>query len=348
MTSEGLPLPAGWGGAPLDAETDAALVAMPKVELHVHVEGAQRPDTIWEMARRNGVTLPADSPEAWRAFYRYRDFAHFIQVYIAASRAIRTPRDFTDMLVAFHADQAAQQVVYTEAFLSASLYVEGFDQGAVIEAIAEGLAVGRAQSGVEVRLIPDIARNFPASQHAVLAFTLAGLKAGVFIGLGLGGLEAGYPPELFSEVFAEARCNGLRVVAHAGEGAGADSVRGAVETLRAERIGHGIRCLEDPALVALLRERQLPLEVCPVSNYRTGVVAAGARHPVFAMLEAGLNCSVNSDDPPMFATTLTDEFRFLARQGVPLSRLRALTVAAAEASFLPDDAKRALVARVGG
>jgi adenosine deaminase len=298
------------------------------------------------MAQRNGVALPAESPEAWRAYFTYRDFPHFIEVYLAASRAIRAPRDFTDMLVAFHADQAAQGVVYTEAFLSASLYVTGFDQPAVLEAIGAGLAIGRAQSGVEVRLIPDIARNFPASQWDVLRFTLAGQKAGVFIGLGLGGLEAGYPPQLFTEVFAEARRNGLRVVAHAGEGAGADSVRGAVEALGAERIGHGIRCLEDPGVVALLRERQVPIEVCPTSNYRTGVVAPGAPHPVFAMLEAGLNCSVHSDDPPMFATTLTDEFRFLARGGLSVDRLRALTVAAADASFLPADERRRLVARV--
>lgn len=331
---------------PLAPDLEAAVAAMPKVELHVHVEGAQRPDTIWDMAQRNGVALPAPTREAWRAFYRYRDFAHFIQVYIAASRAIRAPRDFTDMLVAFHADQAAQGIVYTEAFLSASLYVDGFDQGAVLEAIAEGLAVGQAQSGVVVRLIPDIARQVPETQRAVLAFTLAGQKAGVFIGLGLGGLEAGYPPELFTHVFAEARRNGLRVVAHAGEGAGAESVRGAVEALGAERIGHGIRCLEDPGVVAMLRERQVPLEVCPMSNYRTGVVAAGAPHPVFAMLEAGLNVTVHSDDPPMFATTLTDEFRFLARGGVLLERLRALTVAAAAASFLPDDERARLVARV--
>lgn len=337
--------PAG-SPTPLPPADEATLVAMPKVELHVHVEGAQRPDTIWDMAQRNGVALPAPSREAWRAFYRYRDFAHFIQVYIAASRAIRAPRDFTDMLVAFHADQAAQHIVYTEAFLSASLYVTGFDQAAVLEAIAEGLAIGRAQSGVEVRLIPDIARQVPDTQRAVLAFTLAGQKAGVFIGLGLGGLEAGFPPSLFTDVFAEARANGLRVVAHAGEGAGAESVRGAVEALGAERIGHGIRCLEDPNVVALLRERQVPLEVCPMSNYRTGVVSPEAPHPVFAMLDAGLNVTAHSDDPPMFATTLTDELRFLARGGVPVSRLRAMTVAAAQASFLSEGERQQLVARV--
>jgi len=173
--------------------------------------------------------------------------------------------------------------------------------------------VGRERHGVEVRFIPDIARNFPQSKRRVLEFTLAGQKAGVFIGLGLGGLEAGYPPELFVDGFAEARANGLHVVAHAGEGAGTESIWGAVEKLKAERIGHGIRCLEDPSLVAMLKERQIPIEVCPTSNYRTGLVPKGAPHPIMRMIELGLNVTVNSDDPPMFGTTLTEEYREVAR-----------------------------------
>jgi len=242
----------------LTPELDAQIVAMPKVELHVHLEGAQRPEIIWTMAQRNGVTLPAATLEEWTRFYEYRDFAHFIEVYIAASRAMKTARDFYEMTVAFHEYQAAQNIVSTEAFLSASLFVDSIPWDALFEAFQEGCAVGRERHGVEVRFIPDIARNFPQSKRRVLEFTLAGQRAGVFIGLGLGGLEAGYPPELFVEEFTEARANGLHVVAHAGEGAGPESIWGAVEQLKAERIGHGIRCLEDPSLVAMLKERQIP------------------------------------------------------------------------------------------
>lgn len=330
----------------LDPELDSRLTAMPKVELHVHLEGAQSPETIWAMAQRNDVPLPAPTLEAWKAFYAFRDFPHFIEVYIAASRAMVTAEDFRVMLVDFHRYQASQYILYTEAFLSASLFVEKIPWPDLLAAFQDGLAEGRERFGVAVRLIPDIARNFPQSKARVLRFTLAGQRAGVFIGLGLGGLEAGYPPEGFVDEFREARANGLHTVAHAGEGAGAVSIRGALEALGAERIGHGIRCLEDEGLVAELRARQVPLEVCPISNYRTGVVAPGAAHPILAMLDAGLNVTVNSDDPPMFATSLTDEFRFLARQGVPFTRLLACTRAAIDASFLDDAGKAALHARV--
>jgi aminodeoxyfutalosine deaminase len=321
------------------------LAAMPKVELHVHVEGAQMPETIWDMARRNGIDLPATTLEDWRHWYEFRDFAHFIEVYIAASRAMVTAGDFRDMIVAFHGYQASENVVYTEAFLSASLFVEKISWPGLIDALRDGLAEGQERHGVEVRLIPDIARNFPETKRRVLDFTLAGQRAGVFIGLGLGGLEAGFPPELFRAEFAEARANGLHVVAHAGEGAGADSVRGAIEALAAERIGHGIRCFEDPSLVAVLKERQIPLEVCPLSNYRTGVIPEGAPHPVLRMLDEGLNVTVSSDDPPMFDTSLVGEYRWLAGQGVPFERLWRCNLAAIEASFLGSGAKSGLAER---
>lgn len=318
---------------------------MPKVELHVHVEGAQLPETVWAMAQRNGVSLPAGTFEEWRSWYQFRDFAHFIEVYIAASSAMVTAEDFRDMLVAFHAYQASQNIVYSEAFLSASLFVEKIAWPDLLSALRDGLSQGRELHGVDVALIPDIARNFPDTRKRVLDFTLAGQAAGVFIGLGLGGLEAGFPPELFVDEFEEARANGLRVVAHAGEGAGAESVRGALEALHAERIGHGIRCLEDPALVAELAERGTPLEVCPTSNYRTGVVPVGAPHPVLRMLGEGLNVVVGSDDPPMFGTSLTREYEWLASQGVALGRLWERNLAAIEASFLAAEARAQLQAR---
>jgi len=315
---------------------------MPKVELHVHVEGAQLPEAIWAMAARNGISLPAATLDEWRGWYRFRDFERFIEVYILACKAMVTAEDFRDMTVAFHAYQASQNIVYSEAFLSASLFVEKIPWPDLIAALRDGLTEGRETHGVEVRLIPDIARNFPETKTRVLDFTLAGQKAGVFIGLGLGGLEVGFPPELFVAEFEEARANGLRVVAHAGEGAGAESVWGALDGLRAERIGHGIRCLEDSSLVAVLAERQTPVEVCPTSNFRTGVVTEGSPHPVLRMLESGLNVVVGSDDPPMFATSLTDEYRWLAAQGVPFDRLWERNLAAIEASFLTDGEKARL------
>lgn len=162
---------------------------------------------------------------------------------------------------------------------------------------------------------------------------------------GQGGVEQGFPPELFTRTFARAREAGMYVVAHAGEGAGAGSVRGAVEALHAERIGHGIRSLEDPQLVTLLRDRQIPIEVCPISNFRTGVVPAGREHPIFEMIRQGLMVTVNSDDPPMFNTSLTDEYRFLARGGLGWSDLWQLNRNGVEASFLNLEEKELLYAR---
>lgn len=328
--------------APLDPATEQRIAAMPKVEIHVHLEGAQLPETIWEMSRKNGVALPAATLDEWTKFYQFRDFAHFIEVYIACSACMQTPEDFAWMTEEFHRYQAEQNIIYTEAFLSASLFVDKLPRRDLLDAFRHGVAQGRRKHGVEVRFIPDIARNFPESQKAVLDFTLAGFEEGLFIGLGLGGLEQGYPPELFADTFEAARAAGLRVVAHAGEGAGAESVRGAVEALQAERIGHGIRCLEDPGLVNLLRERRIPVEVCPLSNFRTGVVSVGAEHPIFEMIRQGLLVTVNSDDPPMFGTSLTGEYQYLAENGLPWEDIWRLNKGAIEATFLNAGRKTAL------
>ncbi len=326
---------------PISADLEQRLRDMPKVEIHVHLEGAQLPETIWMLAAKNGVALPAATLEEWKQFYEYEDFRHFIQVYLACSRCMVTPQDFADMTEDFHRYQASQNIVYTEAFLSASLLVDK-PRRELLDAFRRGCEIGREKYGVEVRFIPDIARNFPQSQQAVLDFTIAGFNEGLFLGLGLGGIEQGFPPEMFADTFAAARAAGMHVIAHAGEAAGAASVKGAVESLHAERIGHGIRCLEDPETVALLRDRHIPIEVCPVSNYRTGVVARGARHPIFEMVEQGLFCTVNSDDPPMFGTSLTNEYLFLAGEGMSWEELWQLNRNGVEATFLGEAEKQAL------
>ncbi|GJG86023.1 adenosine deaminase [Gemmatimonadetes bacterium T265] len=330
---------------PLPPELDRRLREMPKVELHVHLEGAMDADAVWAMAERNGTPLPAASIDEWRSFYAFRDFDHFITVYTAAARAMRTPEDWAFMAERFCAGQAAQHVVYTEAFLSASLMLQTLPPAVLVDALAAGVAAGEARHGVRVRFIPDIARHVPDTQRAVLDFVSLGHERGLFLGLGLGGPEVGFPPELFRETYAEARRRGLRVVAHAGETVGAAGVRGALEALGAERIGHGVRVLEDPALVELARARGVPFEVCPTSNYRLKVVPEGAPHPIRAMVDAGLLCTVNSDDPPMFGTTLVDEYRRLARQGFAWDELWALNANALGAAFLGDAERAAYRAR---
>ena len=249
------------------------LRAMPKAELHVHVEGATNAETFYQMAKRNRVDLPANSLEEWQSFFEFRDFPHFIQVYSAGGQLFANARR-----LCAHAGKSLQATISGKHPLYRSIYQcivsdsEVHSDEDILAAIAAGCAAGKTKYPCRINLISDISRQIPDSQHRVLELTLKGKERGIFLGLGLGGLEVGYPPELFTDTFAEAHRQGLRVVAHAGEAVGAQSIWGAVNSLQVERIGHGIRCLEDAKLVDVLRQRQIPLEVSPQSNYCLGVV----------------------------------------------------------------------------
>jgi adenosine deaminase len=312
---------------------------MPKVELHVHLEGAADAETIYELADRNGVALPARSLSEWKQFYQFTSFDHFIDVYTAASRCVQSAEDFALLTERFLAYQARQNIRYSEVFVSVSHHLGKLSAGELLDALAAGLASGERKHGSRARIIADIARHQPETQREVLKFALQAEARGLVIGLGLGGKEIGYPPQQFEDTYAEARRKGLHVVAHAGETSGPESVRGAVELLRAERIGHGIRCLEDAALCEQLRVTQTPIEVCPVSNYCLGVVRRGEPHPIRRMVDAGLYCTINSDDPPMFSTDLNYEYCMLAAQGFTWNELWQLNLNALEAAFLSEAEK---------
>ncbi|MDA3935444.1 MAG: adenosine deaminase [Actinomycetota bacterium] len=323
---------------------DRLIRAMPKVEIHVHLEGATGPDTIWDMAQRNNVDLPAGSRQEWREFYEFRDFAHFIEVYISATSAMRTPQDFEQMVRDFAGRQAAQNIRYSEAYVSPQFHLDaGLSQEELLDALAAGSDSGWSEHKSRVRFIADISRQTEMRRDDVLPFALAGHeRGGLVIGIGIGGIEEGHPPEQFETIFAEARRGGLHTVAHAGESAGPASVWGALRSLHAERIGHGIRSLEDPELIAYLRDTRIPLEVSPNSNYRTKLVPAGEPHPIRALVDAGVYVTVNSDDPPMFSTDLNNEYLTLARQGFSFEELWQLNLATLEASFLPENEKAVL------
>lgn len=307
---------------------------MPKFELHVHIEGAADADTYFEIAKKNNVKLPVRSRQEWRQFFEFRDFPHFIEVYLAAVGCLQTTEDYGLLIDNFFKHQAGQNILYTEAYLSATFIVERFDDEAMLDVIEAAVTAGQEKYGCTVRLIPDIARMIPDSQEQVLEFVLKGKERGLFIGLGLGGPEEGWPPRLFTDTYEKARRGGLRTVAHAGEADGPESIWGALEDLRVERIGHGVRCIEDPALVEALRISQTPIEVCPVSNYCLGIVKQDETHPLREMFDAGLNCCVNSDDPAMFSTSLVNEYITLAAQGFSWRELRQLNLNALEAAFL--------------
>jgi adenosine deaminase len=318
---------------------DAFLLRMPKVELHVHLEGSIRPSTLLALARRHGVELPARDEAGLREWFRFRDFEHFVEIYLTVSRCLREAEDFHRLTLDFLAEQARQNVLYSEAhFTIATHLANGLDGDEVAAALAQAIEEGDRRFGVRMALIPDIVRNVPAGADATLEWALANRRCGV-VALGLSGIEAGYPNEPFREHFAEAERQGLHRVAHAGEHAGPESIRSVLEVCHAERIGHGVRAVEDPALVEELARRAVPCEVCPTSNLRLGVYPTMADHPFDRLRRAGVPVSVNSDDPPFFNTTLTGEYVALAETfGYGAEDLAGLSLAALDQAFLADDA----------
>ncbi len=332
--------------------TRNAVAAMPKVELHVHLEGAIRPETLLHLADRNGIRLPAGDIDGLRAWYRFTDFPHFAEVYQVVSACIRSADDIELMARDFLRGQADQNILHTEATYTALAHYRNvglpFDEQ--LDAINRARAWAAAEFGISLSLIVDIPRDYATDAEALMIadWVIGGHGKGV-VALGLGGYEVGFPPERFAPAFDRVREAGVPAVVHAGETEGPASIRGALDTLHSVRIGHGVRCLEDPDLVAELRERQIPLEVCPTSNVCLNVTPSLAEHPLPALLSQGLYVTLNSDDPPMFGTTLTGELIGVAETfGYDDRDLRDFQVRAAQVALLDDDAKAALINRVAG
>jgi aminodeoxyfutalosine deaminase len=289
----------------------------PKIELHVHLEGAVRARTLLEIANRNNVPLPADSVEGLARLYQYQDFAHFISVWRLTTRALRTERDFRQVVVDYAAEAAGHGAVYIEGIFTPSEPAgRGCDWDEVFSGYCDGAQQAAEEHGVRVRLTPDISRSYPLEAAELTARYATAYRDRGVVGIGLGGPEAEYPPEPFARAFQIARDGGLASVPHAGEAAGPESVRGAIDVLGADRIRHGIRAAEDPGLVRELAARGVVLDVCPVSNLRSGVVGSLAEHPLPALAAAGIPCSVSTDDPAMFETDLGADYAAALQLGV--------------------------------
>lgn len=310
---------------------------MPKVELHVHLEGAVTPQTYYQLAVKNKITLPCKDFTEWEKYFKFQNFQHFIDVYGLAVSTIKKAEDFSLLIEKFFHYQENHNIIYSEAFLSASFIIQNFGFEEICEAIEFGIKQGEKKYNSRIKLIPDISRHLPETQEKVLEFAIKGYKKGLFIGLGLGGMEINYPPQLFKETFQKAKNAGLRVVAHAGEAVGPASIWGAINEIFAERIGHGIRSLDDIKLMNYLREHQIPIEVSPTSNYHLGIVNKTNNHPIRKMVENGLLCTINTDDPEMFTTTLSDEYKLLFSQGFSMEELYQLNKNAINSSFLETD-----------
>lgn len=277
----------------------------PKIELHVHLEATVRPATLLEIARRNGVGLPADTVDGLAALYEFKDLARFIEVWVLTTNAFRGADDFRRIVVDYAAEAAGFGAVYIEGIFSpAERAVRGVPWEEVFEGYCDGAQEARERFGVEVRLTPDVTRSFALELAEETARWSVRYRDRGIVGLGLGGDEVAYPPEPFAPAFARAREGGLGSAPHAGEVAGPASIRGALEALHADRIRHGIAAVQDEVLLRELADRGVVLDVTPVSNVRTGAVASLDEHPLPALLAAGVTCSISTDDPAMFGTDL--------------------------------------------
>jgi aminodeoxyfutalosine deaminase len=303
-----------------------------------------RPDTLLEIARRNDYALPADTVEGLAPLYEYHDFAHFIEVWILTTNALRARDDFRQVVVDYAKEAAAHGAVYLEAIFSpAERVARGVSWDDLFGGYCDGAEEARELHGVEIRLTPDIYRGATDEQaEHVVRYSARYRDRGV-VGVGLGGLEADFPPEPYARFFELAKAEGLGSVPHAGEVAGPESIRGALEALHADRLRHGIRAVEDPALVEELRERGIVLDVCPVSNVRTGAVPALEEHPLKDLAASGIRCTVNTDDPAMFDTDLTREHDAARALGVDARSAYEAGVAGA----ICDDRTRERLRRIG-
>ncbi len=298
--------------------------SMPKAELHVHLEGTIGPETLLRLARKHGRIddLPGDSVEALRGWMTFTNFPDFITRYLLITSLLRDEDDFTDIVVACGDDMASQGILYREITVTPYLHTHVANKGLSIDHVLNGLEEGRRQAkethGVEMRWVFDIPRNAsfdddnvdsynPQPAELTCDYAIYAMDRGC-IGFGLGGDEVGAPPEYFAHAFERAISAGLHSLPHAGETVGPSSVWGAINELQAERIGHGVRAIEDPELLVVLRDRQIPLEVNPTSNLRLHVYPSLEAHPFVHLDRMGLYLTINSDDPPLFNTTLVDEY----------------------------------------
>ena len=323
--------------APSRAALHALLRAMPKAELHIHIEGSLEPELIFALARRNGVALPYASVEALRSAYAFTDLQSFLDIYYAGASVLLKEADFFDMASAYFDRAAADHVVHAELFFDPQTHT---DRGVPFEAVIQGLSRACAQAkvrhGISASLILCFLRHL--SEDAALATLEQALPwREHFIGVGLDSSERGHPPEKFARVFARARELGLHVVAHAGEEGPPAYIWSALDVLKVQRIDHGVRSLEDPALVQRLAAERVPLTVCPLSNVKLCVFKQMADHNLPALLDAGLCATVNSDDPAYFGGYMNDNFIATFDALPQLGRAQAYALArnSFEAAFAP-------------
>jgi len=317
-----------------------------KVELHLHLEGAIPLASLWDLIQKYGGDSDVPSLNALAARFRYRDFAHFIETWVWKNRFIRGYEDFRFLAAQVARDLASQNVIYAEIFYSPGDYRHrGLQPQRITEAIRTGLDEA---SSIEVALITDLIRDHGPERglHTLEAIHDVRDEFGV-VGIGIGGSEHLYPPEPFAPVYERARSLGFHTTAHAGEAGGPESVWGAVRALRVDRIGHATHAIHDPTLVDHLARHQVPLELCILSNLRTGVITSVASHPARTYFDRGIPISINTDDPKLFNNSLAEDYLAVHTElGFSKKEIHRLIEQAASSSWLSAPRKRTLLERI--
>jgi adenosine deaminase len=323
------------------------VMSLPKAELHLHIEGTFEPELIFVIAERNGVRLDYPNVEALHEAYNFTNLESFLKVYYHAMEALRVEQDYYDLTTAYLQRAAGQGVRHAEIFFDPQAHTNrGIAFAVVVDGISSALADGRKNLGITSQLIMCFLRDLSAESAMTTLVSALPYKERI-IGVGLDSAEVGNPPSKFQAVFDRARAEGFLTVAHAGEEAGPDYVWEALDLLKVSRVDHGVRSLDDATLVARLSEERIPLTVCPLSNVRLRVVPTLAAHPLKRMMDAGLMCTCNSDDPAYFGGYVGDNFRETA-QALALTNDELVTLArnSFEASFIDDAMKRAYLAEI--
>jgi adenosine deaminase len=315
---------------------------IPKVELHLHLEGAIPYQALWALVEKYGGDSSVPTLNHLKEKFIFRDFPHFIDTWVWKNQFLREYADFTFIAEAVAHDLAGQNIRYAEIFFSPpDFHRYGLSTQGLAEAIWAGIS---RVPEIEIALVPDVVRDFGPQKAAVTLAEINEAREYGIIGIGLGGSEHNHPPEPYREVYAQARKMGFYTSVHAGEAAGPTSVWGAIQVLQPDRIGHGTRVGEDPLLIEYLVERQIPIEMCPISNVCTGVVGQLVNHPIRSYFERGLCLTVNTDDPKMFGNSLADEYQALEIElGFLPEDIQTLILNAIHSSWLPAERKEQLV-----
>jgi adenosine deaminase len=334
----------------ISSKAQQFVTEIPKIELHLHIEGAIPLGTMLDLAKRDGKDRSLKSVDDLRRKLTYRDFPHFIELWTWMTTLVKEESDFEEIAYQVLRELNKQNVKYVETSYSPGDYWrQGFSVRGITENLIKGKERARRDLGIRCELIIDLIRDHgPEKSMQYLDAATPYLGKGV-IGIGLGGSEQNFPPGPYASIYKEARRRGFRLTAHAGEAAGAESIWVAVEKLGVERVGHGVRAKEDPRLLALLKEKQIPLDMCVTSNVRTGVCQSVEAHPIKEYFQQGLMVTVNSDDPTMFNTSISQEYlALIQRLGFSVVELRRLIANGMHASFMSEGDKQTMKSQCDG